>query len=1061
MRPLYLEMTAFGSYAEKTALPFEELRHGLYLVTGDTGAGKTTIFDAIMFALFGVASGADRKTDMLHCDYVPKSTDTRVKLRFAQNGKEYTVERRIHFSKKRGTAEQYQDATVDALLTEPDAAPIEGARKVTERCEALLGLNAEQFGRIIMLAQGEFKKFLKADSDEKNEILGKLFDNSVYVYYQDLLFCAKEELGRHRAADEEELRGLMERSFQRPESFRGEEGEAFLPGHPGLIANLDRLIAEESEELERWRKERDEALDTLGEISRQQGESRAMNALLEELEREQRRLDGLEALDGEMAERRIALERTDRALHRALPAVVRAEQAETDLRLDLAEIEDLKDDLFEISRALTAAETAAQADQDAEREKRELENRIHSIEEQLPRFEALRQRERERDLAERKRGEAEQQRKAEEKRQEQLSEELGAMHRQLDDLEGVDAALASCRNEAAKAAERLDALEGKAGLKSELAAIRRMEAELEAEKDTLLRLTRSAGEKAELADALYQQFIAAQAALLADELRQTLTEHDETVCPVCGTRVRREQSDRLARLPDETPGKEAVDDARQSAARAERRRSEQDAAVQARSATVLARKQSAAERAGKLLPGCDSWDALRAPGFLDAAILTAREAAEAGRAALAAAQERLAARDQLRKALPDRELELQAAQDRIARCQQDEQSQRSLSRAAEAAIQVLKTQLSFADRAAAETERARLTERVGSLARQIRAHQEALASARSRRDTVLGSLTEKENAAEKLTLARDEAVEERERVLEQSGFEDAEAVRSCLAPLAERDAEQWIRTERRTLSEHEINKNSSRELIRTRRAQTEGRQTVDLELLEARRLELNERYARVNDRCTGRDALLKNHHTVRDRADALKRALADSDGAWKRLEKLSSLAKGASSESGKLSFDRYVMGAMFREILEMANRRMELMSGGRYVLVHRIGADRKNAKAGLEIEVLDNNTGLQRASGSLSGGESFFTSLALALGLSDVVQNHAGGRQMDALFIDEGFGSLSDDVLDKALDVLNQLTEGNRLVGIISHVDKLDESIAQKVRVRHSEKGSSLSLELA
>ena len=169
---------------------------------------------------------------------------------------------------------------------------------------------------------------------------------------------------------------------------------------------------------------------------------------------------------------------------------------------------------------------------------------------------------------------------------------------------------------------------------------------------------------------------------------------------------------------------------------------------------------------------------------------------------------------------------------------------------------------------------------------------------------------------------------------------------------------------------------------------------------------------------------------------------------------------GASGEGGKLSFDRYVMGAVFREILEMANRRMELMSGGRYELVHKTGADRKNAKAGLEIEVLDNSTGQQRPSGSLSGGEAFFTSLALALGLSDVVQSHAGGRQMDALFIDEGFGTLSDDVLDKALDVLNQLTEGKRLVGIISHVDKLSESIPQKIRVRSGEKGSTLSLEV-
>ena len=132
MRPLSLEMTAFGSYAAKTVVPFEQMKHGLYLVTGDTGAGKTTIFDAIVFALFGAASGPDRKGDMLHCDYVPKSEDTVVTLRFLQSGKEFTVTRSLHFRKKRGT-DEYGDSTVDAELHEPDCAPIKGASAVTRR----------------------------------------------------------------------------------------------------------------------------------------------------------------------------------------------------------------------------------------------------------------------------------------------------------------------------------------------------------------------------------------------------------------------------------------------------------------------------------------------------------------------------------------------------------------------------------------------------------------------------------------------------------------------------------------------------------------------------------------------------------------------------------------------------------------------------------------------------------------------------------------------------------------------------------------------------------------
>ena len=153
------------------------------------------------------------------------------------------------------------------------------------------------------------------------------------------------------------------------------------------------------------------------------------------------------------------------------------------------------------------------------------------------------------------------------------------------------------------------------------------------------------------------------------------------------------------------------------------------------------------------------------------------------------------------------------------------------------------------------------------------------------------------------------------------------------------------------------------------------------------------------------------------------------------------------------------MGAVFREILEMANQRLNILSGGRYELIHQLSADRGNGKAGLEVDVLDMATGKQRNSRTLSGGESFLASLALALGLSDVVQNHAGGKRLDALFIDEGFGSLDGSSLDMALDVLNQLTEGNCLVGIISHVGRLEESIPQKLRVKNGEQGSFLRFE--
>ena len=178
MKPILLEMTAFGSYAEKTVIDFNRLTHGLYLITGDTGAGKTTIFDAIMFALYGAASGPDRSPDMMHCDFVGKAVKTVVTLKFLQGGKEYTVTRTLRYPKRRKPVEPYRDkCEIDAGLREPERQPTTGASKVTARCTELLGLDEKQFRKIVMLAQGEFKEFLQSNSDKKNEILGRLFDN--------------------------------------------------------------------------------------------------------------------------------------------------------------------------------------------------------------------------------------------------------------------------------------------------------------------------------------------------------------------------------------------------------------------------------------------------------------------------------------------------------------------------------------------------------------------------------------------------------------------------------------------------------------------------------------------------------------------------------------------------------------------------------------------------------------------------------------------------------------------------------------------------------------------
>lgn len=1055
MKPLELEMTAFGSYAERTNLKFENFRHGLYLITGDTGAGKTTIFDAIMFALYGAASGSDRKGAMLHCDYVPKSVDTVVKLRFSQGGKEFSVTRKIHFGKKRGAVNQYDDGTVNALLEEPDRAPTETATRVTARCEELLGLDAEQFRRIIMLAQGEFRRFLKANSDEKNAILGKLFDNADYLYYQKLLCGARDELKRRRGERQDALRLQMQSVFRLPEDAAAED---FLPGHPALRENLARLTETEQARLAQLEQERDAALAALNALNAKKGEAERLNRDFDELERNRAALEAREAQDEAMAERRLRLERADTAQHRARPAIESAARAYQALNDTIAGIERLQKELEAREAAVAAAERDVQADKPREAERENLAQLSGELGRQAERYGEIEQKEKEKRNADALCGQAAAKLPEREERLAGLEAEQRRLEESLRAFAGLDARLEKGLSDARLAQGRARELDALRGRRDEL---REEEKTLRRERETLLTLTQRAKQAVERANALSVRFLEAQAGLLARDLRIELEKNGTAVCPVCGTRVEAADADRLAALREETPEKEEVNRAKDAAALAERKREKQSALVQRLESALEAGKKAALERGAALLPACPDWAALDAPETLEAARGESRDACARCDAALASLEAQKKQRDVCLTRQPQLEEELQTLRGELEALRETVQTQSRLAGECAVMLEALRRDLRFPERAQAQREQKRIETEIAAITETLRRHLDAREAAKAERDETFGSLKEKRESLERLTAAQREAQDAMERALRESGFADVDAVERTLALFASAEPERWLRAERDALNRHEEDKRHLRELVAAGEGKTAGRTRVDPGALAEELAAANARFADARGRQAALDKLLENHREVLKNVAEAQGALDRSENAWRRLELLASLAGGVNSESGRLSFDRYVMGAMFREVLEMANRRLELMSGGRYELVHKSGGERRNAVAGLEIEVLDRNTGLQRPSGTLSGGEAFFTSLALALGLSDAVQNHAGGRQMEALFIDEGFGALDEDKLDKALDVLKRLTEGDRLVGVISHIDRLDESIPQKVRVKAGEKGSSLKVETA
>lgn len=1060
MRPLSLEMTAFGSYAAKTVVAFEQLQHGLYLVTGDTGAGKTTIFDAIVFALFGTASGPDRKGDMLHCDYVPKSEDTVVMLRFLQNGKELTVTRTLHFRKKRGTGD-YGDSTVDALLLEPDCAPIEGASAVTRRIETLLGLNAEQFRRIIMLAQGEFMRFLKASTEEKNEILGKLFDNSAYLYYQNLILGARSELARRRKTRVDEVSALMQTLFIAPPDLDDDQREGLLPEHPALLENLTALVDSETLQEAELRTAETAALQKVSDVSERLGAAEANNQKLSALERDRAELAALEARSTEMEQKAERLRRTDDAFHKAVPAVRRAEKAAADHSSTAAEIETLKSELQALEKDLAAANAAVDADAPAIAELTAIGAQRRTIADQLPQYQTLAEHEKTRSEAEESAAQA--RADLEEKSQtcDALDRELAELEETLGLYAHIDLLVQTRQTEYDAAKAHQDAVRGENGLCADVKKVWALEETLWKAEASLRDRTSEAQDAADAFHALYQRFVASQAGLLAEQVRTELQSQPTARCPVCGSELCRDHLPQLAALPEETPDQQAVDAARENADRAERARGEQYTAVQTCIAQIESAKSAVVSRAPALLGESVDPERLFEPIYLEAAALNVDFQFRDAEYALKTAKENQTVRDKTKTQSEEKERAREDTVRQIDALRETEQSRTAAAHAAFAAAETLRGTLLFADAAAAETEQQRLTARETTLSAEIRAHAEAQKAALSARDTVQGSLREKEASLQRLAQEKTDAAAAEHAALRETGFASRAAALDALAPIGEADGAQWLADEREAITSYQTEVKTLRERIAEQETACEGLQRVDLAALEIEKQQLQEQYDAALAAHKDAENRLNNHCSVLAKVEAAKRDLADTDAPWRRIDRLAELAGGASSAQGKLSFDRYVMGAMFREILAMANRRMELMSGGRYELVHKSGADRRNAKAGLEIEVLDHNTGQQRPSGSLSGGESFFTSLALALGLSDVVQNHAGGRQMDALFIDEGFGTLSDDVLDKALDVLNQLSEGSRLVGIISHVDRLGESIPQKIRVKAGEKGSTLTIETA
>ncbi|MYX12387.1 AAA family ATPase [Streptomyces sp. SID8374] len=997
MRLHRLTLTAFGPFGATQEVDFDALSSaGLFLLHGPTGAGKTSVLDAVCYALYGAVPGARQSPGAtLRSDHAPADLPTEVQLELTVGGRRLEVTRSPAQPRPKKRGGGFTQEKAQSRLRERDPkGDWQGLSKshqeIGEELAQLIGMSRDQFCQVVLLPQGDFARFLRSDAEARGKLLGKLFDTRRFAAVEERLAELRRGAEARVKSGDEQILALAQRIAQAGGPAAAEAAPpADRPGEPGLAeavlewAAIARSAAREHlgiahavvAEAENRQLAARRALDAERELAR----------LQERYAETLRRAEVLEQRRPEHDRCQEQLERARKAV-RVAPALELREEAERAYRAASGGLDR--------ARALLPPDLSdAGADQLAQLERR--------FRQELGTLEAAR--------------------KAE-VRSARIDEERIRLNRdaRADDeiVREADAWLAGWDATRAELAQRIEAAQEAATRAEQLAgqlapARRRLEAA--SRRDALADDVQDARE--ELAAAREQALAAHESWLglrerrlrdIAAELAAGLVAGEP--CTVCGS----------AEHPaPASPGDGHVDRATEEKALAVHRSAE-EARTGAEHALALVReRQEAAQREAQ---GDDS----AAPTVAELRSLVHRlsdEHAEAHRLAAGthAAREALAAAER-------------------EHAKRVEQRQEARNRAA----------ARTSEREALDREQAGLEEQLAA-ARGESASVAAHADRLTRRVALLADAAEAVRTEQDAAQRRKEADDRLSDAAFRAGFDTPQAAAATLLDAAaQRDLQ------------HRIDAwQAEAAAVADRRTEQDAREAAtrppaDLAAAESAHVtaewllrEATSARAAARDRCAELDRLSATA------AEEVRR-LGPVRQEYERVARLAGLTAGTSADNErKMRLEAYVLAARLEQVAAAATARLRRMSSGRYTLVHS-DARSGGRRAGLGLHVVDAWTGSERDTATLSGGETFFASLALALGLADVVTEEAGGVRLDTLFIDEGFGSLDDQTLDEVLDVLDSLRERDRSVGIVSHVADLRRRIPARLEVVKDRHGSTV-----
>ncbi len=1059
MKPVKLIISAFGPYADEMPVinfePFE--KKGLFLICGDTGAGKTTIFDAICFALYGETSGSFRDTKNLRSEYASLSAESFVDFSFTHQGKEYRIYRKPSYDRPKQRGEGMITEKERAELYCEDKVPIEGTTQVNHAVIELLKIDFKQFKQIAMIAQGEFWDLLNASTEDRTKILRTIFmtsgyermqyklkerknasfsekkktEDSIFQYFRDAE--APEDSGL-----EEVLRSLQEEADSSDSAWNLEE----------MLNVLKDIISADAAALKNTQKELHTEKHTGEEKKKALHNAQTNNEFLQRFRKFTEEKDKLDAKEAEIKELELLTERQKTAVRKLKPMHDTLKKEEREASETERELTGKKEELTKIKSRGDQAEEALKKSLEGEARAEAQKKTAERLKEDIPKYEK-------RDALISEMEALKKEEACLDKEEKTLREDEEKLKCKIDHLGAVIKDLEKCaprRVEVQNRGKELQTLEAgmKEILEQDIPEHKKKKQELKVKQDAF-RLAQEQFEDVSEERRRYEHVLEnCRAGILAQHLEEGKK------CPVCGSTHHPEP----AVLPEETASEEKLKELREIEESAKEAKDSSCIKAEKAKMTLESHEEQLRNRILTSMKQVDhiadlsenvsiehfyekissAWDVVKEQ-ILDNEKLE-KQLEEDCRTYEKAVQDIETARGKETEDLMTRKEDL------------DERKRKNQTHFVEKKTALKEyDNLAFPDLETAVKEQKKAEQEAEGIFEAIEKAKTAKQQADTKKAETEAALGVLETRFQSLRVLTEESRSNFRNLLMEENFASEEAFLEFLTD------ENEIAENEKKINEYKQAVQTNIQQLNQARMDAEGKMEMAEDQLKKESEEQDHRIETIRKHCTQIENRLEKNKRIKEKISSQRSSLEKFQEEYNRCTRLYNLITGNIPDRAKITFEQYIQAAGFDHIIAAANRRLLPMSDGQYELFRKDDSENKRSKTILNLEVQDHFTGHRRPVGSLSGGESFKASLSLALGLSDTVSSNLGGVQMDALFVDEGFGTLDKKSIESAMDTLVRLSGTNKLVGIISHREELMENIPQQIKIEKTKEGSRIDID--